>query len=94
PVQDVENFSAVDRRTYHAMQTRRLVYSYWQRANQAVSLASVNQLLNEMDDTLADPVQHVEPLEALRQRLQALPEAEQGEAFKRLFAAAQRIPKH
>ncbi|WP_338860923.1 hypothetical protein [Mycetohabitans rhizoxinica] len=94
PVQDVENFSTVDRRTYHAMQTRRLVYSYWQRANQAVSLASVNQLLNEMDGTLADPVQHVEPLDTLRQRLQALPEAEQGEAFKRLFAAAQRIPKH
>ncbi|WP_338910781.1 hypothetical protein [Mycetohabitans rhizoxinica] len=94
PVQDVENFSAVDRRTYHAMQTRRLVYRYWQRANQAVSLASLNQLLNEMDGTLADPVQHVEPLDALRQRLQALPEAEQGEAFKRLFAAAQRIPKH
>ncbi|WP_368669333.1 hypothetical protein [Mycetohabitans sp. B8] len=93
PVQDVRNFSAVDRRTYHAMQSRRLVYRYWQRANQAVSLASVNQLLNEMDGTLADPAQHVEPLDALRQRLQALPEAEQGEAFKRLFAAAQRIPK-
>ncbi len=76
------------------MQTRRLVYSYRQQANQAVSLASVNQLLNEMDGTLADPAQHVEPLDALRQRLQALPEAEQGEAFKQLFAAAQRIPKH
>ncbi|MCG1019982.1 F-box protein, partial [Mycetohabitans sp. B4] len=94
PVQDVKNFSVVNRRTYHAMQTRQLVYRYWQRANQAVSLASINQLLNEMDGTLADPAQHVEPIDALRQRLQALPEAEQGEAFKRLFAAAQRIPKH
>ncbi|MCG1040094.1 MULTISPECIES: hypothetical protein [Burkholderiaceae] len=94
PVQDVKNFSVVNRRTYHAMQTKQLVYRYWQRANQAVSLASINQLLNEMDGTLADPAQHVEPIDALRQRLQALPKAEQGEAFKRLFAAAQRIPKH
>ena len=75
------------------MQSRHSVYRYWQRANQAVSLASVNQLLNEMDGTLADPAQHVEPLDALRQRLQALPEAERGEAFKRMYAAAQRIPK-
>ncbi|MCG1041813.1 hypothetical protein KQH60_04195 [Mycetohabitans sp. B8] len=93
PVQDVGSFSAVDRRTYHAMQSRRVVYRYWQRANQAVSLASVNQLLSEMDGTLADPAQHVEPLDALRQRLEALPYREQGEAFKRVYAAAQRIPK-
>ncbi|WP_338861712.1 hypothetical protein [Mycetohabitans rhizoxinica] len=93
PVQDVGNFSAVDRRTYHAMHSRRVVYRYWQRANQAVSLASVNQLLNEMDGTLADPAQHVKPLEALRQRLEALPYRERGEAFKRMYAAAQRIPK-
>jgi hypothetical protein len=93
PVQDVGNFSAVDRRTYHAMHSRRVVYRYWQRANQVVSLASVNQLLNEMDGTLADSAQHVEPLEALRQHLEALPYREQGEAFKRIYAAAQRIPK-
>ncbi|WP_338927136.1 hypothetical protein IHE33_14175 (plasmid) [Mycetohabitans endofungorum] len=93
PIQDVGNFSAVDRRTYHAMQSRRVVYRYWQRANQAVSLASVNQLLSEMGSTLADPAQHVEPLDALRQRLEALPYREQGEAFKRMYAAAQRIPK-
>ncbi|MCF7697073.1 hypothetical protein KPG66_13650 [Mycetohabitans sp. B2] len=93
PVQDVENFSAVDRRTYHAMHSRRVVHRYWQRANQVVSLASVNQLLNEMEGTLADPAQHVEPIEALRQRLEALPYRERGEAFKRMYAAAQRIPK-
>ncbi|WXK35303.1 hypothetical protein IHE31_01860 (plasmid) [Mycetohabitans rhizoxinica] len=93
PVQDVGNFSAVDRRTYHAMHSRRVVYRYWQRANQVVSLASVNQLLNEMDGTLAHPAQHIEPLEALRQHLDALPYHEQGEAFKRIYAAAQRIPK-
>jgi hypothetical protein len=93
PVQDVGNFSAVDRRTYHAMHSRRVVYRYWQRANQVVSLASVNQLLNEMDGTLVHPAQHVEPLEALRQHLDALPYREQGEAFKRIYAAAQRIPK-
>ncbi|WP_041754728.1 hypothetical protein [Mycetohabitans rhizoxinica] len=90
PVQDVGNFSAVDRRTYHAMHSRRVVYRYWQRANQAVSLASVNQLLKEMDGTLADPAQHVEPIEALRRRLEALPYRERGEAFKRMYAAAQR----
>jgi hypothetical protein len=93
PVQDVGNFSAVDRRTYHAMHSRRVVYRYWQRANQAVSLASVNQLLSEMGSTLVDSAQHVEPLDALRQRLEALPYRERGEAFKRVYAAAQRIPK-
>ncbi|CBW76734.1 unnamed protein product (plasmid) [Mycetohabitans rhizoxinica HKI 454] len=33
PVQDMMSFSTVDRRTYHAMQTRRLVHRYWRRAN-------------------------------------------------------------
>ncbi|WP_337690952.1 hypothetical protein [Mycetohabitans sp. B46] len=93
PIQDVSNFSAVDRRTYHAMHSRRLVYRYWQQASQAVSLASVNQLLNEMDGTLVDPGQRVAPLGALCQRLEALPYHERGEAFKRVYAAAQRIPK-
>jgi hypothetical protein len=93
PVQEVGNFSAVDRRTYHAMHSRRLVYRYWQRANQVVSLASVKQLLSEMGSTLVDSAQHVGPLDALRQRLEALPYRERGEAFKRVYAAAQRIPK-
>jgi hypothetical protein len=51
------------------------------------------KLLEEMDGTLSEPAQHIEPIEALRQRLQALPEADQVEAFKRLFMAADRIPK-
>ncbi|WP_338927148.1 hypothetical protein IHE33_14255 (plasmid) [Mycetohabitans endofungorum] len=93
PVQDVRNFSAVDRRTYYATQRRRQTYSYWQRASQAVSLASVKQLLEEMDGALSEPTQHIEPIEALRQRLQALPEDDLVEAFKRLFMAADRIPK-
>jgi hypothetical protein len=93
PVQDVGNFSAVDRRTYHTMQSRRLVYRYWQQANQVESLESINRILEEMDSALKDPAQHVEPLEALRQRLKELPWDEQTEAFKRVFAAAQRIPK-
>ncbi|MCG1038623.1 hypothetical protein KQH52_03060 [Mycetohabitans sp. B7] len=93
PVQDVMSFSAVDRRTYHAMRMRRLVYSYWQRANQAVSLESIKQLLDEMGDTLADPAQHAEPLDALRRRLRALPKAGRVDVFKRLYAAAQRIPQ-
>ncbi|WP_338910683.1 F-box protein [Mycetohabitans rhizoxinica] len=73
PVQDVGNFSAVDRRTYHTMQSRRLVYRYWQQANQVESLESINRILEEMDSALKDPAQHVEPLEALRQRLKKLP---------------------
>ncbi|MEJ2769291.1 hypothetical protein IHE30_12295 [Mycetohabitans sp. B46] len=93
PVQEVSNFSAVDRRTYHTMQSRRLVYRYWQRANQVTSLESINRILEEMDSVLKDPAQHVEPLEALRQRLKVLPWDEQSEAFKRVYAAAQRIPK-
>lgn len=93
PVQDVMPFSTVDRRTYHAMQSRRLVYSCWQRANQAAGLESIHRILKEMDSVFKDPAQHVEPLEALRQRLKALPGDEQTEAFKRVFAAAQRIPK-
>ncbi|WP_338877535.1 MULTISPECIES: hypothetical protein [Burkholderiaceae] len=93
PIQDVMPFATVDRRTYHAMQTRRLVHRYWQRANQAVSLASVNQLLDEIGGALSNPAQYVEPIDALSQRLQALPEAERVEAFKRVFAAAERIPR-
>ncbi|PPB81016.1 hypothetical protein B0O95_1231, partial [Mycetohabitans endofungorum] len=93
PIQDVMPFATVDRRTYHAMQTRRLVHRYWQRANQAVSLASVNQLLDEMGGALSNPAQHAEPIDALSQRLRALPEAERVEAFKRVFAAAERIPQ-
>ncbi|MEJ2769284.1 hypothetical protein [Mycetohabitans sp. B46] len=93
PVQDVMSFATVDRRTYYAMQTRRLVHSYWQRAKQAVSHESISQLLDEMDGTLANPAQHVEPMEALCQRLQALHSADRGDVFKRLFAAAQRIPQ-
>jgi hypothetical protein len=94
PLQDAANFAEVDRHTYYPMQTRRRVWHYWKRANQAASLESINRILEEMDGELNDPAQYVEPLEALRQRLKALPEAEQGEAFKRLFAVAQRIPKH
>ncbi|MCG1046048.1 hypothetical protein [Mycetohabitans sp. B6] len=93
PVQEVGNFSAVDRRTYHATQSRRLVYRYWQRANQVESLESINRILEEMDGALKDPAQHVEALEALRQRLKELPWDEQSEAFKRVYMAAQRIPK-
>ncbi|MCG1040136.1 MULTISPECIES: hypothetical protein [Burkholderiaceae] len=94
PIQDVMSFSTVDRCTYHAMQPRRLVHRYWQRAKQAVNHEAIKQLLNEMDGTLADPAQHAEPLDALCQRLRALPEAEQVDAFKRLFLAAERIPKN
>ncbi|WP_338927408.1 hypothetical protein IHE33_13145 (plasmid) [Mycetohabitans endofungorum] len=93
PIQDVMPFATVDRRTYHAMQTRRLVHRYWQRANQAVSLASVNQLLDEIGGVLSNPAQYVEPIDALSQRLRALPKAERVEAFKRVFAAAERIPQ-
>lgn len=61
PVQDVMSFATVDRRTYHAMQTRRLVHSYWQRAKQAVTFQSIHRLLDEMDGTLADPAQYADP---------------------------------
>ncbi|MCG1047298.1 hypothetical protein [Mycetohabitans sp. B6] len=92
PVQDVMSFATVDRRTYYAMQTRRLVHSYWQRAKQAVTFQSIHRLLDEMDGTLADPAQYAEPLDALCQRLKML-KAGRTRVFKRLFAAAQRIPQ-
>jgi hypothetical protein len=92
PVQDVMAFATVDRRTYYAMQTRRLVHSYWQRAKQAVTFQSIHRLLDEMDGTLADPAQYAEPLDALCQRLKTL-KAGRTRVFKRLFAAAQRIPQ-
>jgi hypothetical protein len=92
PVQDVMSFATVDRRTYYAMQTRRLVHSYWQRAKQAVTFQSIHRLLDEMDDTFADPAQYAAPLDALCQRLKTL-KAGRTRVFKRLFAAAQRIPQ-
>jgi hypothetical protein len=94
PVQDVMRLSTVNRRTYDAMQTRRLVHRYWQRANQAVSVESFNQLLNEMDGTLVDPAQHAEPLDVLCQRLRVVYCSKYADVFKRLFAAAQRIPQN
>ncbi|MCG1042899.1 hypothetical protein KQH60_10270 [Mycetohabitans sp. B8] len=93
PIQDVMPFSTVDWRTYRAMQVERQIYRYWQQAKQAVSLESMNQLLDEMDGTLKNPTQQTAPIDALCQRLQALPENEQVDAFKRVFAAAQRIPQ-
>ena len=92
PVQDVMPFATVDRRTYHAMQTRRLVHSYWQRAKQAVTFESIHRLLDEMDGTFADLAQYAAPLDALCQRLKTL-KAGRTRVFKRLFAAAQRIPQ-
>ncbi|MCG1042056.1 hypothetical protein KQH60_05550 [Mycetohabitans sp. B8] len=92
PVQDVMPFSTVDRRTYYAMQTRRLIHNYWQRAKQAATFQSIHRLLDEMDGTLADPAQYTEPLDALCQRLKTL-KAGRTRVFKRLFAAAQRIPQ-
>ncbi|WXK24108.1 hypothetical protein IHE33_11865 [Mycetohabitans endofungorum] len=93
PVQDVMSFSTVDWRTYRAMEAKREIYRYWQQARQTVSLESMNQLLDEMGGALKNPAQHAEPLDALRQRLQALPENEQVDAFKRVVATAQHIPQ-
>ncbi|MEJ2769093.1 hypothetical protein [Mycetohabitans sp. B46] len=93
PVQDVMSFSTVDWRTYRAMEAKREIYRYWQQARQTVSLESMNQLLDEMGGALKNLAPHAEPLDALRQRLQALPENEQVDAFKRVFATAQHIPQ-
>jgi hypothetical protein len=98
PIQDMGHFSAIDRRTYRSMHDQRLVWHYWQRANQVTSLASVNQLLDEMERTLHQPAQYALPIDALRRRLhtmpQVLPQAERVDAFKRLLTAADRVPKY
>ncbi|WP_232509286.1 MULTISPECIES: hypothetical protein [Mycetohabitans] len=94
PIQDIGHFSAIDRHTYRSMYDRRLVWHYWQRANQATSLASVNQLLDEMERTLHQPTQQVGPIESLRRRLRTLPQAERVDAFKRVFSAANRLPEY
>ncbi|KAG0164451.1 hypothetical protein DFQ28_009351 [Apophysomyces sp. BC1034] len=93
PLQDMGNFSTIERRTYQQMRERRLIWSYCQRSNKAVSLSSLNRILDEIEGALEEPAQRVEPIEALRQRLLDFPEDQQPEAFEKLFLAANRIPK-
>lgn len=91
---DIAHLSVVDRRSRDILRERRICWSCCKRANTSVDLASMQQLLNEIDSIQEEPSLRFDPVAALWFRLHSLPAAEQTEAFKRLFNAAARIPRH
>lgn len=95
PFGDIGNLATVDRRTYRALQERRLSWLCCRRARYAreMDLASMQQLLAEIECIYAEPTLRVEPLDALWPRLADLPEEQQLAAFQRFFEAAGRVPR-
>lgn len=95
PFDNIGNLSTVDRRTYRALQERRLSWLCCRRANSArdMDLASMQQLFAEIERIHAEPTLRAEPLDALWPRLSDLPEEQQLAAFQRFFEAAGRVPR-
>lgn len=95
PFDDAGNLSTVSRRSYYALQERRLSWLCYQRAKhaKALNLASVQQLLAEIERIRAEPALRAEPLRALWPRILGLPEEQQQTAFQWIFEAAGHVPK-
>ncbi|PPB84211.1 hypothetical protein B0O95_104163 [Mycetohabitans endofungorum] len=95
PFDNIGNLSTVDRRTYRALQERRLSWLCCRRASYAreMDLASMQQLFAEIERIHAEPTLRVEPLDALWPRVSDLPEEQQLAAFQRFFEAAGRVPR-
>lgn len=95
PFNDIGNLATVDRRTYRGLQERRLSWLCCRRAHYAreMDLASMQQLLAEIERIHAEPMLRAEPLDALWPRLSDLPEEQQLGAFQRFFEAAGRVPR-
>ncbi|MCG1041942.1 F-box protein [Mycetohabitans sp. B8] len=100
PFDDIGNLSTVDRRTYHALQERRLSRLCCQRAADATRFETpegflrAQQLLAEIE-RIHDPMLRAEPLRMLANCLITLPEERQQQkaAFQQVFEAAGRVPK-
>jgi hypothetical protein len=99
PFDDIGNLSTVDRRTYHALQERRLSRLCCQRADATrfetqEGFLRAQQLLAEIE-RIQDPMLRAKPLRMLADCLITLPEERQQQkaAFQQVFEAAGRVPK-
>ncbi|WP_338927212.1 F-box protein (plasmid) [Mycetohabitans endofungorum] len=91
---DIAQLSALNQRSYGILRERRLAWRNCRRAETVVDLASLQQLLDDTQDLQFEPSLRTDPVVALWYRLPWLPAAERPEAFKRLFRAADGIPRH
>jgi hypothetical protein len=91
---DIAQLSALNQRSYQILRERRLAWHSCQQIDTVVDLASLQQLLDQTQDIQFEPSLRLDPIVALWCRLPRLPAAEQPEAFKRLFRAADGIPGH
>ncbi|MEJ2767702.1 F-box protein [Mycetohabitans sp. B46] len=92
---DIPNLSAVDKRTYHALQEWRLSWFCTRNASEGPvpDFTSVQRLLTEIEHIRAELMLRAEPLRALSQQLRRLPEEQQTAAFQQVFKAAGRVPR-
>ncbi|MCG1041939.1 hypothetical protein KQH60_04870 [Mycetohabitans sp. B8] len=90
---DIPAFSLLDKHTYHLMEERQWAARCAKQVDNVCDLASWQQLIDDVERIQAAPGLRAEPLLALSTRFPYLPPQQQVEAFKRLFAAAERIPE-
>ncbi|WP_338927019.1 hypothetical protein IHE33_10435 [Mycetohabitans endofungorum] len=64
-----------------------------EQASKVSNLASWQRLIDDIERIQAEPSLRAKPFIALSERLRYLPYEQQGEAFERLFAAADRLPE-
>jgi hypothetical protein len=93
PLCDMGHFSSTDRRTYHALQERRLSWLCCKRVHLARDLTSIQQLLGEIERIRAEPVLRAEPLSMLWPWILDLPKEQQPTAFQQVYEAAGRVPE-
>ncbi|WP_338911055.1 hypothetical protein [Mycetohabitans rhizoxinica] len=95
PLDHIPEFSRVNRNTYALMEERRWAWRCYQQADSVSDLASLQQLIGEIEQIQAEPDLRAEPLTALWERSQSmeLSPAHKIEVFKLLFASADRLPE-
>ncbi|MEJ2769251.1 F-box domain-containing protein [Mycetohabitans sp. B46] len=97
PFGSISDLATVDRRTYHVLREQRLRYLCYARAlhlrDSNFDLASVLQVLAEIERIRANPALRAEPLSMLGELILDLPDAQQPTAFSLIFEAADRMPK-
>jgi hypothetical protein len=98
PLDDIGNLSTVDRRTYHALQERRLAWRCYKRISYAnvPDLTSVQWLITEIERIRAEPILRAKPLQELWNPFNIVsnfPEDQSTAAFQQIFESAGRVPK-
>ncbi|MCF7695490.1 hypothetical protein KPG66_04975 [Mycetohabitans sp. B2] len=85
PLDHIPEFSRVNRNTYALMEERRWAWRCYQQADSVSDLASLQQLIGEIEQIQAEPDLRAEPLTALWERSQSM---ELSPAHKTRCAAA------